>query len=640
LRNALILVLMGLVIILSLMLIDLSSTVESLAKSLINRTTSRTTVELNNFFGTVGEDLRTLREWDQNGLLEAADAQTRNKLVVPLLHNTTQISNVIVARTDNSEFMIHREPGSWRVRTIAFPAGQKQVSYQRWHEEAAGQFALTEEWQETIEYLPTGRPWFVGARQKPQGELFWTDPYIFFTGKQPGITVSSASDRGDSSQKVIALDVLLTDISRFTTQMQVSENGLAFVLTDSLLVVGLPKDSRFLEQPDSMKNFILKPHDAIGMETLVAAVGAWRAVGGEMGKAFKFDSQGDNWWGQMQTYALSQNQHLLIGVAVPESDFLVEIKRTRNTLMGGFVLVIIVIVAVVRGYYQKQKANVLLAQKNEQIIKQNKAIQAQRDEIREKNKEIIDSINYARYIQHAILPPPLSLEADLPESFILWMPRDIVSGDFYWFAHNSDDSLILVAADCTGHGVPGAFMSMLGVSFLNELNRTEPGKQALTASQILDQLREKVITSLHQTGEEGSSKDGMDMSLCLIDLKARKLQFAGANNPLVFVRDGKAIESKADRMPIGIYSEAKGAFTNQEFDLLMGDAFYIFSDGFQDQFGGPKGKKFMRKQMKEIFVRLQDQPFKEQKEKLREAFEAWRGEEHQVDDVIVIGFKI
>jgi len=130
------------------------------------------------------------------------------------------------------------------------------------------------------------------------------------------------------------------------------------------------------------------------------------------------------------------------------------------------------------------------------------------------------------------------------------------------------------------------------------------------------------------------------MSLCLIDLKARKLQFAGANNPLVFVRDGKAIESKADRMPIGIYSEAKGAFTNQEFDLLMGDAFYIFSDGFQDQFGGPKGKKFMRKQMKEIFVRLQDQPFKEQKEKLREAFEAWRGEEHQVDDVIVIGFKI
>lgn len=274
-----------------------------------------------------------------------------------------------------------------------------------------------------------------------------------------------------------------------------------------------------------------------------------------------------------------------------------------------------------------------------QIIKERTAeVVAQKEVIEEKNNDIMDSIMYAQKIQRALLPPEDDLSKLNLDGFILFLPRDFVSGDFYWIG-NKGNKVITVAADCTGHGVPGAFMSMLGVAFLNNII----GAQGIVkASDILNELRSEVIAALKQKGQEGEQKDGMDLALHVIDYENMKLEFAGANNPLILLRDNEVIQFKADRMPIGIHDRAGEPFQNQEFELKKGDVLYTFSDGFQDQFGGPKNKKFMIKKLKELFLEIYQKPMDEQKHILEKAFFDWiipYGAE-QIDDVIVIGVRI
>lgn len=263
-------------------------------------------------------------------------------------------------------------------------------------------------------------------------------------------------------------------------------------------------------------------------------------------------------------------------------------------------------------------------------------IQAQKDQLEEKNKNILDSIRYAKRIQEAVIPSDSQLTKVFPDNFVLFRPRDIVSGDFYWMMEKGGKS-ILAAADCTGHGVPGAFMSIMGISFLNEIANK---KEVQTAAEALNQLRNSVITSLNQEGSETEAKDGMDISLCVFDLHHKKLQFAGAYNPLYFIRDGVIDTIKADRMPIGIHERDKDDFTNNELEIKKGDMYYIMSDGYIDQFGGNDGKKFMAKQLKELLLRIHQLPMAEQSKVLESEFIKWRGEIEQIDDVLIIGIRI
>jgi serine phosphatase RsbU (regulator of sigma subunit) len=275
--------------------------------------------------------------------------------------------------------------------------------------------------------------------------------------------------------------------------------------------------------------------------------------------------------------------------------------------------------------------------KLEKIIKERTAeIRKQRDQIADQKQSITDSIHYASRIQNAILPPNEFISKHLAEFFILFKPRDIVSGDFYWFTEN-ESKVIITAADCTGHGVPGAFMSMLGISFLNEIVNKE---KIISANEILNELRDHVKTSLHQTGKSNESKDGMDMALCVIDKENMTIDFAGANNPLYLIRDGELIQYKADRMPIGIYIKDNLPFTNHLVDVQKDDIVYIFSDGYVDQFGGDKGKKFMPKNFKALLLEHHQKPMEYQKEMLDQTIEFWKGDTEQVDDILVIGIKI
>jgi len=285
---------------------------------------------------------------------------------------------------------------------------------------------------------------------------------------------------------------------------------------------------------------------------------------------------------------------------------------------------------------EKIRLEQIVKERTEEVVKQKDEILLQRDEIAEKNKSITDSIEYAKRIQNAVLPSKEFAQEVLPEHFILFRPRDIVSGDFYWFT-KKDNLLILIAADCTGHGVPGAFMSMLGVSFINEIVNKHEVK---LAGDILTHLRADVKRTLSQTGKEGEAKDGMDIALCVVDLENMKLQYAGAYNPMYMFRNNELMEFKADRMPIGIYVKEKDTFTNNEIDLQKGDVFYIFSDGYEDQFGGEDGQKFKSKNFKILLQEIHQKPMAEQREILNTNIDNWRGKWEQVDDIIVFGVRI
>jgi len=261
-------------------------------------------------------------------------------------------------------------------------------------------------------------------------------------------------------------------------------------------------------------------------------------------------------------------------------------------------------------------------------------LQTQKDVVEEKNREIVDSINYALRLQKAIIPAESKIQQALPQSFVYFKPKDIVSGDFYWM--NEDDGKVIIAAvDCTGHGVPGALVSVVGANGLHrcvkEFNLSRP-------NEILDKLTELVVETF-ESGED-SVKDGMDGAVCLIDIKKRTLEYAGANNPLWIIKKSsrELTEIKANKQPIGDF-EYKVPFENHVFELEEGDQIYIFSDGYVDQFGGPKGKKFKYKTLKNLLVENQDLSPNDQRAILHETFNSWKGDLEQLDDVCVIGVR-
>jgi serine phosphatase RsbU (regulator of sigma subunit) len=317
-----------------------------------------------------------------------------------------------------------------------------------------------------------------------------------------------------------------------------------------------------------------------------------------------------------------------------------ELSSTRQTIVI-FVLIVIVFTVmvffVIRSNIQRKKINRVLAQQKDTIELQKSEVESQKHLVEEKQKEIIDSISYAKRLQDAILPPAEFLNTNIPDNFILYKPKDIVAGDFYW-AEKLNDLFFIAAADSTGHGVPGAMVSVVCSNALNrsvkEFKLTDPGK-------ILDKTRELVIETFEKSTSE--VKDGMDVSLLCIDKKNKTISWSGANNPLWFItkRDDQTelVEVKADKQPIGKSDHAK-PFTTHKIEYIEGSVFYLFTDGFADQFGGENGKKFKYKQLSELLLKYKETPLAHQKTVIDKVFENWKGSLEQVDDVCVIGIKI
>lgn len=273
---------------------------------------------------------------------------------------------------------------------------------------------------------------------------------------------------------------------------------------------------------------------------------------------------------------------------------------------------------------QTERLEKLVAERTQEIVEKNDILSSQ-------NHEIINSINYAKRLQDAILPSEKSMKQLFKDSFVIYKPKDIVSGDFYW-VEEMDDNLFFAVADCTGHGVPGAMVSVLGN---NSLNRCINEFKLREPAEILDKLTELIENTLNKNAT--SVSDGMDITLCVWDKKS-KLQFAGANNPLYLIRNGELIETKGDKQPIGKFFKRE-PFTTHEFELKAGDSIYLFSDGYADQFGGPKGKKLKYASFKNYLLELNDKDSNSIKSGLSERFEAWKGELEQIDDVCIMHVK-
>jgi serine phosphatase RsbU (regulator of sigma subunit)/Tfp pilus assembly protein PilF len=315
-------------------------------------------------------------------------------------------------------------------------------------------------------------------------------------------------------------------------------------------------------------------------------------------------------------------------------------KNQSYFLIAGLLLVLIFAVFMFNRFKITQKQKHLIEIKE-------KETQQQKILIEDKQKEIVDSINYAQRIQKALLAGDNLLQENLPEHFVLYKPKAIVSGDFYW-GHSvgssqlavgsnqlaeSSEQFFLAVCDSTGHGVPGAFMSLLNISFLNEAVNE---RKIVSPSGILDHVRERIIQNLSTEG----GKDGMDCSLAAFDFKNKKLRYAAANNEIWIVRKKELIELTGDKMPVGKHDKEKQPFAEHNVDLQNGDLVYLFTDGFADQFGGPKGKKFMYKQLQQLFIEISGLNVNEQKDRLDVTFENWKGKLEQVDDVCIIGVRI
>ncbi len=264
----------------------------------------------------------------------------------------------------------------------------------------------------------------------------------------------------------------------------------------------------------------------------------------------------------------------------------------------------------------------------EKVIQRTKQIEQQKI-------EITDSIHYASRIQSALLPPDEDLDRLLPSYFILNKPRDIVSGDYYWVSQK-ENKVIVAVADCTGHGVPGAFMSILGIAFLNEvINKAE----IITPNEILNELREHIIKSLHQTGRKDETREGMEIALCVVDFDNKKLQYSGAFRPLYLIRNKEMNEFKGDYMPIGVYDDKEKSFSNKELHFKEDDIIYLFSDGYVDQIGGPNRKTFRSRKFKQLLINIHQKPLHEQKEILEKEYEEWKLDFEQIDDIMVMGIR-
>ncbi|HQQ93522.1 MAG TPA: YfiR/HmsC family protein [Bacteroidia bacterium] len=290
---------------------------------------------------------------------------------------------------------------------------------------------------------------------------------------------------------------------------------------------------------------------------------------------------------------------------------------------------VIFLLFAIRSNIQRKKANQLLSE-------QKKVVEHQKQLVDEKQKEIVDSINYARRIQTALMAHDKLLSKHLPEHFVLFRPKDIVAGDFYW-ATPTNGGFMYVTGDCTGHGVPGAFMSLLNISKLNE---TINQKNITRPDLVFNDIRNEITRALNPEDSTEDSKDGMDAVLCKLDLRNMKLQYAAANNAFYVIRNHEVIVCKADKMHVGKAFNAVGMFTYYEMDLQKGDCIYTFSDGYSDQFGGPNRKRFKSVQLKELLVKISALPMTEQRHVLNETFENWKGNIEQIDDVLVIGVRV
>lgn len=547
-----------------------------------------------------------------------------------LLNESEQISSLMQADSLGNEIMLLELNDNYYLRKTKELSDSTISEYFQLTIDQENNFI----WEKSIDksksiYHNKNRPWFKGAiKNLGKDSLFWTDPYIFFTTKDLGITVSKGFQKTKGEVWILAFDIKLNDISKYTRGIKIEENGKVFILSKDTLLLGLPFEKNM--HPDSLSNFFLKKIQYLTTPLYQNSIEKWRDT--DTNRA-SFSFNNEDWLYQFNTFYIG-NKRLYIAQLARLNDFKNALTHSRRALIISIILLSLFMINMIRAYKRKRKTNIQLKQQKNEIEHFSKQVELQRDLIQEAHLETLNSISYAKRIQMAFLPNSKVFNQLFPNSFLWFSPKDIVSGDFYWFGEKNNRKW-LVAADCTGHGVPGALLSVMGTVFLNDLIIN---KGIDKPNKVLDNLKNLIINTLKENNNGIQPHDGMDIAILCFNSEMNKVDFAGAKNPLYLIRDNELTIYKADRMAVGFEDEEiNRSFTNHSINIRNGDALYIFSDGIADQFGGPLGKKFMYKRLKETLLAIHHKEAAKQKKELISTFNNWKNQEEQIDDIVLIG---
>ncbi|MBL4709955.1 MAG: hypothetical protein JKY48_16100, partial [Flavobacteriales bacterium] len=492
------------ILILGYLFLNLKDTEESLIKSAFIQQEKELTNRLNSFFKPIENHIKIASQSGSFGNYHPINIQQFNKNFIPLIEKSSAISALMMANQQGEELMLMKGGNEWYSRkTALFNNKLKSRFYKILIENKKITSLPIGDSTRISNYDPKSRPWFIGANNSEE-DVFWTSPYRFFTTGDIGITISKKWKLPSGETNIFAFDVLLKDLCKFTTKLKLDENGKVFILTKDHLMLSLPNEEAY-SSLDSIKKYLLHPIEQFPLP-LYRKIGKFIKQESQL-DYFSFNLKGEKWIGSIRPFQL-KNQIFYLGEVILKSDFHSKLRSSRILILAGLVLIILFMISMIRGYRQKRRSNIQLKYKQKLLKKKAQQIREQRDLIQEAHAETTDSIRYAKRVQEAALSSK-ELKAELfPQSFVLLIPKDIVSGDFYWYTEHKGKKLI-AAIDCTGHGVPGALMSMLGTTLLGEIVEKNG---IIDPASILNELRRLIILSLKQS-ETSTQNDGMDMAL-------------------------------------------------------------------------------------------------------------------------------
>lgn len=623
------------VVIMTLMLFKLRSTETNLAHSLTQKFMVTYEHKLTDFFETVGRAILVEKERKQSTSYLSMSEQEVVDYFMPILKNYPQISSIGIANEKSYELDLFSDESEIFTRKVDLNTNENIAQFNQWKKEGDSLYVV-KSWDNSLIKLPNERDWHTNAIKKLyKNEVTWTAPYIFNTNNEVGLTASIAWENNNKRDiTILAFDVTLADLTKFTNLIKTTPNSMTFVVSEKLNYLVLPNNKTIKNQ----KEALLKSVYEVDIPAINNAFKNWDKNKALLTQTFKFKSNNETWWVSIKPFYLNDSSVMYIGTVIPKQDLIEISNDTRFYIIGGFVVLVLLMLFVLYYSFQNKKINHLLKRKHIEISKVNKNIEG-------KSKEINDSILYAKRIQSAILTSKEKFIENLSNSLLVFLPKDIVAGDFYWYKQK-ENLVFYAVADCTGHGVPAAMVSVICNHALNtcvnEFGLTNPGE-------ILDKAREIVVDAFNHHGSP--IQDGMDISLCVLDKNDvekdgfySSLKWAGANSPLWLIRSIKNNESelfeyKPNKQPVGKTLDPT-SFTTNTISLQKDDSLFIFSDGFSDQFGGEKGKKFMSRQFKDFLLSINNLSMETQQELVLEKFKDWKGDNEQVDDVCVVGVRV
>ena len=633
-RNIVLYMLLALVVVLIIMLFNFADTKKQLAASFISKPLQTIEVETEFYFSPIEKTLKMAMSHGTAAKYKLYDSASVNAYFVPIMLQYPQISSIAIADIHGYEYNIIQMDDEWHTRTVHHSTND--ATY--WANLLIPELISDSSWLDHNHVNPTERPWHKGAL-KNRGSIYWPHPYTFNTNHERGITASCSYPEYSTpdSIAVLTVDLKLNDLYKFVSKVHISESGFGFVLDSNRELAHASLAENRSEYFDQALKIFLKNN---GSEK------TW--------KPFSFEVDNETWWAQFKKSNIVEGQDFVIGVVLPGRDIMTELNRTQNVIYIGITTTLLLIIAIFWTHRHSAYVNKLLNRSNLKIRQQSVVVL-------QKNIDLLDSIHAAKRLQKAVLPPKEKLNEVIPNSFILFEPKDVVSGDFYWVKDRSGTQLFTVG-DCTGHGVPGAFMSILGMDILK---LAVSNNRDFGPGQLLGVVQKELVQRLVSYQEK--TMDGMDMALCSFDRDTRVLKFAGAYFNLFLVRNraqpelldittsaGNAtiqctIEDenhrlyliKGNRIPIGyMYPGEITEFCEYSIKIRTGDKVYLTSDGLTDQFGGSKGKKFGQQRFRSLLLEIQNQDIKSQGEEINKVFINWKKEKEQVDDVCIMGVQL